>query len=52
MQDHAILQRTLYKYEQTMLDLNGAIKGKHHSKDTIIDLKRITDKQLKEIITL
>lgn len=35
-----------------MVDLDEAIKGKHHSKDTIIDLKRITDKQLKEIVTL
>jgi hypothetical protein len=51
MQDNAILQRTLYKYEQTLNDLDSVFRGAHGN-DVILDLKRITEKQLKEIVML
>ncbi len=51
MQDNAILQRTLYKYEQTLNDLDSAFRGAQGN-DVILDLKRITEKQLKEIVML
>jgi len=51
MQDHAILQRTLYKYEQTLADLDSAFRNTN-SGDMVSDLKRITEKQLKEIVML
>jgi hypothetical protein len=51
MQDNAILQRTLYKYEQTLNDLDSVFRGSHGN-DVILDLKRITEKQLKEIVML
>ena len=51
MQDNAILQRTLYKYEYTLNDLDSVFRGAHGN-DVILDLKRITEKQLKEIVML
>ena len=51
MQDNAILQRTLYKYEQTLSDLDSVFRGAHGS-DVILELKRVTEKQLKEIVKL
>ncbi len=51
MQDHAILQRTLYKYEQTLADLDGAFRQSNGG-EMVSDLKRIAEKQLKEIVML
>ena len=52
MQDHTILQRTLYKYEQTLTDLDGVLRGNNSSNEMIKNLKRIAEKQLKEIVML
>lgn len=51
MQDHGILQRTLYKYEATISDFDAALRGSHNG-DKILDLKKIAEKQLKEIVML
>ena len=52
MQDHAILQRTLYKYEQTLSDLDSVFRNGSQGGDVMAELKRVTDKQLKEIVML
>ena len=51
MQDNAILQRTLYKFEATIADFDSALRGSHNG-DKILDLKKIAEKQLKEIVML
>jgi len=51
MQDNALLQRTLYKYETTLGELDNVLRDNTNS-DIIIELKRIAEKQLKEIILL
>jgi hypothetical protein len=44
----------VYKYEQTLHEIDGAIKGgqRVNTNDTILELKRIAEKQLKEIVVL
>ena len=44
----------MYKYEQTLHEIKAAIKGgqRGNSNDTILELKRIAEKQLKEIVVL
>ena len=51
MQDNAILQRTLYKYEQTIADFDSVLRGSRGG-DMAMDLKKIAEKQLKEIVML
>ena len=51
MQDNALLQRTLYKYESTLEELDSVLRETENA-DVILDLKRIAEKQLKEIVML
>jgi hypothetical protein len=51
MQDNALLQRTLYKYETTLAELDSVLRENKNS-DVIMELKKITDRQLKEIVLL
>ena len=51
MQDNALLQRTLYKYESTLTEMDIIFRS--DERDSIIyDLKKLTEKQLKESIAL
>lgn len=53
MQDNAILQRTLHKYEATLSDMDNALMQNGTSNDYLVqDMKKIVDKQLKEIVSL
>ncbi|CDW75884.1 UNKNOWN [Stylonychia lemnae] len=51
MQDNAILQRTLHKYETTLSELDSVLRETENG-DIVLDLKRIAEKQLKEIVSL
>jgi hypothetical protein len=51
MQDNAILQRTLHKYESTLSELDGVLREADNG-NVILDLKRIAENQLKEIVSL
>ncbi len=51
MQDNAILQRTLYKYETTIAELDNVLRDTPNS-DLILELKRIAEQQLQEIVSL
>ena len=51
MQDNALLQRTLYKYESTLSELDDVLRDAQNA-DVILDLKKIAEKQLKEIVML
>lgn len=42
MQDNAILQRTLYKYETTIAELDNVLRDTPNS-DLILELKRIAE---------
>lgn len=43
MQDNAILQRTLHKYESTLSELDSVLRETENG-DIILDLKRIAEK--------
>ena len=45
MQDNAILQRTLYKYEATIADFDSVLRSSHGG-DKMLDLKKIAEKYL------
>eukprot|EP00347_Sterkiella_histriomuscorum_P016871 403351526 len=51
MQDNAILQRTLHKYETTLSELDTVLREAENG-NVILDLKRIAEQQLKEIVSL
>ena len=51
MQDNALLQRTLYKYESTLSELDDVLRDSQNA-DIILDLKKIAEKQLREIVML
>jgi len=42
MQDNAILQRTLYKYETTIAELDNVLRDTPNA-DLILELKRIAE---------
>ena len=51
MQDNALLQKTLYKYETTLSELDIIFRS--DDRDGIIyDLKKLTENQLKEILSM
>lgn len=52
MKDNSIMQRAIYKYETTLADFDSVLNGGHKSNEIVIELKRIAEKQLKEIISL
>ena len=43
MQDNALLQRTLYKYESTLSELDDVLRDAQNA-DVILDLKKIAEK--------
>lgn len=43
MQDNAILQRTLHKYETTLSELDSVLRDTDNA-NVILDLKRIAEK--------
>ena len=54
MEDNANLQRTIYKYEATLAQLDSILrnKGNDSKDDVIFELKKLTENQLKEIVKL
>lgn len=51
MQDNALLQRTIFKYESTLTELDVIFRN--DDRETVVyDLKKLTENQLKEIIQL
>jgi len=51
MQDNALMQRSLYKYETTLAELDVILRNE--ARDQVIyDLKKLVENQLKQIITL
>lgn len=51
MQDNAILQRQIHKYESTLSELDEVLRETENG-NVILDLKRIAENQLKEIVSL
>jgi len=51
MQDNALMQRTLFKYESTLNELD--IVFKNNDREAVMyDLKKLCDAQMKEILIL
>jgi hypothetical protein len=51
MQDNALMQRSLYKYETTLAELDIILRNE--ARDQVIyDLKKLVETQLKQIIVL
>lgn len=46
MQDNALLQRTIFKYETTLAELDSIFRNDNKD-DIIFDLKKMTESQLK-----
>lgn len=51
MQDNALMQKTLYKYETTLSEMDIIFRSDDNS-GIIFDLKKLAETQLKEIISL
>ena len=51
MNDNALLQRQLYKYETTMSELDVVIRSEHKDQ-AIFELKKMVESQLKQIVAL
>ena len=51
MNDNALLQRQLYKYETTLSELDIILQGGKHDQ-TIFELKKMVEGQLKQIVVL
>jgi hypothetical protein len=51
MQDNALMQRSLYKYETTLAELDIILRNE--ARDQVIyELKKLVESQLKQIVTL
>ena len=51
MQDNALMQRSLYKYETTLAELDIILRNE--ARDQVIyDLKKLVESQLKQIVNL
>lgn len=51
MQDNALMQRSLYKYETTLAELDIILRNE--ARDQVIyDLKKLVENQLKQIVGL
>lgn len=51
MQDNALMQRSLYKYETTLAELDIILRNE--ARDQVIyDLKKLVENQLKQIVSL
>ncbi len=50
MQDNALLQRSIYKYETTFAEMDNAFRCDDQKDQVILELKQLTEKQLSEIV--
>lgn len=51
MQDNALMQRSLYKYETTLAELDVILRGEQRDQ-AIFELKKLVENQLKQIVSL
>ena len=51
MQDNALMQRSLYKYETTLAELDVILRGEQRDQ-AILELKKLVENQLKQIVSL
>ena len=51
MQDNALLQKALYKYETTLQEMDAIFRSDERD-SVIFDLKRLIEAQLKELVKL
>ena len=52
MNDNALMQRQQYKYETTLAELDGSLRGNNSDKQTVLELKKLVEQQLKQILSL
>ena len=51
MNDNALMQRQLYKYETTLSELDVILRGEKRDQ-TVFELKKLVESQLKQIVVL
>ena len=52
MNDNALMQRQLYKYETTLAELDMVLRSDARGDSQIYELKKLVESQLKQIIVL
>lgn len=51
MQDNALMQRSLYKYETTLAELDVILRNEQRDSQ-VYELKKLVENQLKQIVSL